>query len=50
MNIQSIIIFLILVLTFVFILFKIFYGKRNRCWYCSGDCSHCSDGDEHSKS
>ncbi len=50
MNIQSIIIFLILVLTFVIISFKIFHSKKNNCWYCSGDCSRCGDGDKHRKS
>ncbi len=49
MNLQSIIIFLILVLTFVIILFKIFHSKKNHCWYCSGDCSRCNGDDKKMK-
>lgn len=50
MNLQSIIIFFLLILTLVIISFKIFHSKKDHCWYCNGDCSHCKGDDKHSES
>lgn len=41
MNIQSIILVIVIIITFIIAVYKIITNKSNHCWGCSGKCDAC---------